>query len=258
MVEKQHSEIVVGGDPESESAAQEKESSKDELKSVFLIPYPKIVFLYPTYLAAIAAGIWMLISGDHKLVDGEIVPTWAAHVAGMGFLLVLGLNLVVLSFDFPRTTSLTVFFFLVAVGVGLWMLASTNPGLLGVVSETIAALNPVSNATFYFSFAAIMTLIYVGVFVSVRFDYWEVRPNELLHHHGVLSDLKRYSAPQLRIEKEINDIFEYFLLGAGRLILHPKNENRSIVLDNVFFINAKERKITRILSALSVRVNSGN
>ena len=43
-------------------------------------------------------------------------------------------------------------------------------------------------------------LIYLGVFISVQFDYWEVRPNELLHHHGILSDLERFSAPNLRID----------------------------------------------------------
>lgn len=267
MVEKHHSEIVVGeaGTPESSESPKPKE---EEASSVFLIPYPKIVFLYPTYLASIAATIYMWIAKPYmidpnrvEIVNGVIekavlIPTPAAQIVGFGFLLLLSLNLIVLAFDFPRTTSLTVFFFLVALGVGLWMLFSTNPDLLPVVGQYVEAIKPVANATFYGMFAVFLTLLYVGVFISVRFDYWEVRPNELLHHHGVLSDLKRYSSPNLRIEKEINDIFEYFLLGAGRLILHPKNESRSIVLDNVFFINAKERKITRILSALQVRVNS--
>ena len=92
--------------------------------------------------------------------------------------------------------------------------------------------------------------------VSRRFDYWEVRGNELLHHHGVLSDLKRFSAPNLRIDKEINDVFEYLLLRSGRLILHPSQERRAIVLENVFFINQKEEKITKMLGALQVRVRT--
>ena len=92
------------------------------------------------------------------------------------------------------------------------------------------------------------------MFVVVRFDYWEVRPNELLHHHGILSDLKRFAAPNLRIDKEINDIFEYLLCGSGRLILHPSSEPRAIVLENVFWISRKEKAITRLLGALQVRV----
>jgi hypothetical protein len=262
MVQKHHTEIVVEGSPAAgtpQAAAGLPGKPASESESVFLIPYPKIVFLYPTYLAAIASALYLWIAKAYEVdAAGVVVPTLAGQVVGFGFLVLMFLNLIVIAFDFPRTTSLTVFFFLVAVGIGLWMLFKLNPDLLPVVGDAIAAVKPVANATFYLAFAVFMTLMYVGVFVSARFDYWEVRPNELLHHHGVLSDLKRYSAPNLRIEKEINDIFEYFLLGAGRLILHPSNENRSIVLDNVFFINAKERKITRILSALQVRVNSGN
>jgi hypothetical protein len=81
-----------------------------------------------------------------------------------------------------------------------------------------------------------------------------VRPNELLHHHGILSDLERFSSPNLRIDKEINDIFEFVLLRSGRLILHPSNERRAIVLDNIFFINSKEEAITKLLGALQVQV----
>ena len=103
-----------------------------------------------------------------------------------------------------------------------------------------------------------MTFIYIFVYIMARFDYWEVRPNELLHHHGVLSDLERFSAPHLRIDKEINDIFEYLLLRSGRLILQPSGEKRAIILDNVFFISSKEKRITKLLGALQVQVRDGD
>ena len=99
-------------------------------------------------------------------------------------------------------------------------------------------------------------LIYVGVLIHSRFDYWEVRPNELLHHHGILSDLERLSAPHLQIEKEINDVFEYLLAGSGRLILRPSNERRVIILDNVLGIGKKEHAITKMLGALQVQVRT--
>ena len=57
-----------------------------------------------------------------------------------------------------------------------------------------------------------------------------------------------FPLPTCNVEKEINDLFEYLLLRAGRLILHPRNESRAIVLENVFFINKKEQQITKMLS----------
>ena len=215
---------------------------------IYLVSYPKIVFLYPTFLASLAAGLWMLLSGNAESAT--------SHVVSMIFLAIFAANLVVLSFDFPRTTSLTVFFFLVAVGVVLWTVFRLNADLLPRVTAVLAKLNPQANSTFYFVITGVFAVIYVGVLISTRFDYWEVRPNELLHHHGFMSDLKRYSAPHLRIDKEINDIFEYLLLRSGRLILHSSQERRAIVLENVFCINRKEEELTRMLGALQVQVRA--
>ncbi|MDA1013316.1 MAG: hypothetical protein O3A00_02560 [Planctomycetota bacterium] len=225
-------------------------------KKVFLVSYPKIVFMYPTFLASIIAGIYMCFVPDQDLTDAIKGVAERADVfyVTLAFLLILAMNLVVLSFDFPRTTSLTVFFAAVALGIGLWSLFRFNPDLVPWVTGWLGMLNPIANSTFYFIFAIFMCFIYVGVYIRVNFDYWEVRPNELLHHHGVLSDLERFPSPNLRIDKEINDIFEYILLRSGRMVLHPSNERRAIVLENVFFINRKEQDITRMLGAMQVTV----
>ena len=92
----QSNEISIG--------ESKKESSLP--KNIYLVSYPKVVFLYPTFIAAIVAGIYMLVARDAHGVerhDTEVVATI--------FLLLGGVNLVVLAFDFPRTTSLTLFFF---------------------------------------------------------------------------------------------------------------------------------------------------
>lgn len=218
-------------------------------QKIYLVSYPKVIFLYPTFLAALGAACYMVFAGNP--VDDA---AHTQHLVSLGFLAIFAINLVVIAFDFPRTTSLTLFFFLVAAGVGVWFLFSSRPEILPVVGRVIASLKPLANATFYFFFAGLLALIYLGVGIAVQFDYWEVRPNELLHHHGLLSDLKRYSAPNLRIDKEINDVFEYMLLRSGRLILHPSQERRAIVLENVFFINHKEQQLTKMLGALQVQV----
>jgi len=227
--------------------AEKSEPAKSSVpESIFLVSYPKIVYLYPTWIASLIAGIYLLVQKNQN------IP--ATSNVALIFLGILALNMVVLSFDFPRTTSLTLFFFCVSVGVIAWAVFEFNPDFLPAVTNVLKALQPFCNSAFYFCFFTMMALIYIGVLISVQFDYWEVRPNELLHHHGVLSDLERYSAPHLRIEKEITDVFEYFLLRGGRLILHPTQERRAIVLENVFFINSKETKITRMLGALQVQV----
>ena len=86
-------------------------SQKDSAKPIILVSYPKIVLLYPTYIAAFIAGILSLFL---------TVESPHSRVIGMVFLVILGVNMVVLSFDFPRTTSLNLFFvFLVMFVVSL-------------------------------------------------------------------------------------------------------------------------------------------
>ena len=257
---------------------------------IFLVSYPKIVFMYPTMLTSLICSIVMLVRGEAPVnhaqfrdsaaqpavmlasVDigkagtdgsapaaaaaaapaagGLVVQHWCARI----FLAVLALNLVVLSFEFPRTTSLTWFFALSTAAIGVWFLFTTYEGLAPAVVRSLLAVKPLANAAFYMIFTAILLLLFVAVLVSRRVDYWEVRGNELLHHHGLLSNLERFSAPNLRIDKEITDLFEYLLLRSGRLIIHCSNERRAIVLENVLNIDHKERQITRLLGALQVRV----
>ena len=269
-----------------DSAAKGGSATADsQADRIYLVSYPKIVFLWPSFVAALVAAIFMSFAGvPDPEAEKEARRAAAAAAAdqaegaddaavaqpkpekqpgmpgqavvGWLFLVVLSVNLVVLSFDFPRATSLIVFFVIVAIALGLWLVGVKFPNMLPAVGNFFAHIEPIANATFYWFFVTVMGVIYVGVWINTRFDYWEVRPNELLHHHGVLSDLKRISAPHMRIDKEINDIFEYLLLGSGRLILTSASEQRAIVLENVPWISSKEKAITRMLGALQVKVRS--
>jgi hypothetical protein len=222
-----------------------KERDSEQNPRIFLVSYPKVIFLYPTMIAALLAGLYILIAKE----EGKDTHTVCAI-----FMAIFSMNLVVFAFDFPRTTSLTLFFFIAAVVLGLLLTFRLNEELLPWVNKLLSAYMPHANATFFFSIAGALALIFVAVLVNVQFDYWEVTPNELLHHHGWLSKLERLPSQNLKIDVEINDVFEYMLLGAGRMILHPNNEPLAIVLENVMRIRKKETLLTRMLGALQVQV----
>jgi hypothetical protein len=223
-------------------------SGPDTHTRIYLVPHPKIVFLYPSLIVAVIAGFYAYLT---KNVEGR-----GEHVLSLIFLVVLGINLSVIAFDFPRTTSLTVFFALLAIAIGAWFFFTEFPDAWPAFHRLLAKLTPMANAKFYFLFAAILGLLFLGVWINTQFDYWEVRQNELLHHHGIWANMERFAAPSLRIDKEINDLIEYLLLGSGRLVLHPSDEKRAVVLDNVFFVNRKEAELTKLLGALQVEVKT--
>jgi len=228
-----------------QSGTPQSGAKTENMKPIILISYPKIVLLYPTFIGAMLAGmasLWWDVTTQHSQTIGVL------------FLGLLTMNIVVLAFDFPRTTSLNLFFVGVVLVLGTVLASIYYPALLPNVTAILRRIDPRANAAFYFCFVAMLALLYVGVLINVRFDYWEVRPNELLHHHGFLSNVERYPAPNVRISKEIDDVFEYVLLKCGRLIIHPSNEPRAYVLDNVMNINAKEIAITKMLGSLQVSV----
>lgn len=235
-----------------ESAKQKAKRDEKNIERIYLVPFPKIIFLYPTVLAALIAAIWLTFGGAYT----DNGPSLAAVYLTVGFLTVFAFNFVVLSFDFPRATSLTAFFLIAALALGAVLLFTLKPDVWPWISEHLQGFKPAANATFFWTVSGFFLFMYFIVSITLNFDYWEVRQNELLHHHGVLSDLERFSAPNIRIDKEINDIFEYLLLGSGRLIVHPSGERKAIVLDNILFISKKEKSITKMLGALQVDVRS--
>lgn len=234
----------------SEETTSEKESDPKKVNRVLLVPYPKFIFMYPTLIVSMIAAVVL------SFVDQSVNPaTLKLPVTMTGiFLVVMMANMFVIVFDFPRATSLTLVFVVTTLGLGLWLL--NKSGMMPAADGIFSRLHPAANATFYYCISAAMILMYLAIFISVKFNYWELRNNELLHHHGLLSDLKRYPAPNLRVDKEINDVFEFMLLGAGRLILHPTTEKRAIVLDNILFVSTKEKQLTKMLGSIKVQIGT--
>lgn len=212
-------------------------------RPVKLWTWPKIVFLYPSMLAAAVAAV------------GTAVWEAQATTWGVLFLVVFFVNAVVMAFDFPRTASLNLLLLVVAV-----LLAGILINLHVVVfwpglQELTRRVAPRATTQFYALFAGTLAFVYLVVLVvDFRFDYWLVYPNEIVHRRGLLGGVSRYPAPGLELQKEITDIFEYVLFGSGRLIIQP-SKGPPIVLDTVFRIDDKVVRIQGLLDAISVELS---
>lgn len=173
----------------------------------------------------------------------------------VAFLLVLGINLLIMSIDFPRFTVLALVLLFAALGFFiLWLNVYFEllPPLIGALEAIYLA----ANAGFYFAVATVILLNFAIIWATRYLDFWEVLPNEILHNHGPFSDLERFPTQNLKFDKEIPDILEYALLRAGRLVLHVPGQQRSIVLDNVLWINTKEQELKKLLSRMEVRITT--
>ena len=128
--------------------------------------------------------------------------------------------------------------------------------LLKPIHAIFSSIYAVANRGFYLMVFVTLFIVFAIIYVTRWLDYWEVLPNEILHHHGPLSDLERYPTMNLKFDKEIPDVLEWLMLGSGRLVLHVPNVSKALVLDNVLFITAKEQALKKVMSRLDVRVTT--
>jgi hypothetical protein len=201
-------------------------------------PLSTIVYMWPTWIMSFVFAL---------LVSAGNVSVEEPGYLGIAYTVLFFFNLSIVAFDYTRLTSIVIALLLVILG----LLSVMYPAISDFVHELFN--QPLfMNATFYWIWAVGFTIILFAVFIKTRFDYWEIKNNELLHHHGLLGDVERWPAPGMRISKEINDVMEFLLLGAGRLVLMPQREPRAIVISNVPRINRVEKRMQRLLGSLRV------
>ncbi len=209
---------------------------------VIVRAYPKIVYLYLTWIASIVC--WLLQPTDLEAARGvTLAQIWLG---------LFTLNLLVIAFDFSRVRSVALVFFLIA-----FVFVGRDLGFLADFFAFLKDIDAVMNKHSYLTIATVLSIIYLLVFINTRFSYWEIQPNEILHHHGFLGDVHRYPTRGLRLKKEITDVLEYILLRSGTLVLMPVGVERPIVLENVIGLNKVEDKIQRLLGTTKVRIDDG-
>lgn len=230
--------------------AEPPKAPKPAPRSVIIRSRPKVIFLYPTLLAALAAGIWtmMAMQGGAPLDQVTLTP-------GRLFWWTFAANLAAMAFDFTRGEfiGLVLFFGLCFVSI---VLLDDRFALVRPVQQALSTIQLRAHPHLYFMIAGALGVTFTLVFASGRFDYWELTHNELMHHRGVLGDVERWPAPSLRMSKEITDVFEYVLLRSGRLVFQPHGSPRAIVLDHVTGVNRVELDIQRMLAQLAVTLDS--
>jgi hypothetical protein len=218
--------------------------------------YSKVIFFWP--IAAASLLFWMLAGGAWNPVDLGIEKDarWA-HMLGLWWYLVFAFNLTAFSFDFGRRNFITFVVLVAAVVLGITALdMAVDAAVWGGIYDFFGTLNILVNANFFLC----MFLLFGGFIglslVRSRLDYWELKPNELVHKHGFLGDVRAYSTLNMQIEKEIPDVFEWLLFGSGRIIFKPGSGGRDgggvLVVETVYRVNRAEAKIKQFLGVVNV------
>ena len=228
---------------ESPPSAEKPEVTAEE--RLVIRSYPSItVQLYILGIIAIIFGV-----AEYFITNDTILRAF-----GITFILAFFFLSIVAAFEFPETK----FFLLVSlfiILILLYVLLSfmgyiPHYGGLGYFYSNIdAIIKPHA----YFGLGLSALFVVFLIWLSRRFNYWVVEPNQVIHKTGLFGKVERYSTRNMRFSIDISDVFEYLLFfGSGRLVFDFPEERKTIVLPLVPKIKHVEKKIQEILGYVEV------
>jgi hypothetical protein len=202
---------------------------------IFIRTYPKVIFFYPLLVTSFILFLIQLF----------ITPN---AVLGYIWFIVFFVNIFVTAFDFSSTK-----FFLLILAVVIIVLIVIFLVLPNYTFEvTGVQIDVALPYEFYMLMTLILAFILGIVVLSTRFEYYKIERNEIIHKAGIFSSAERYPVKSLRFKKEIPDVFEFFLLRAGRMTIMPGHQDEVMILPTVLNINKKEKHLDWLLSHVSV------
>jgi len=211
--------------------------SEFETKEIFVRSYPKVIFLTPLWLTSLILWIiqWIMMQEP-----GVTEPN--ATLANIWMWMFFA-NLFVMSFDSPTGK-----FFMILIGIIVGALL-----VFLYVAPKLPNFNIKLLPVFYGFMTVILGIILLMAVIEARFEYWKFEKNEIIHKEGLFAAIKRFPTSDFRYKKEIPDVFEWIIAGAGSLTLYLQN-TEPVVLPTVPRINKISKELDQLLSQFRVNV----
>ncbi len=208
---------------------------KNQPSEIFLRSYPKVIFFWPLLITSLILG----------LIQAFTPPN---VVLGYVWFIVFFINIFVTAFDFSSTKFFVLVLAIVIVLLIIVFLVLPNFTL----DITGIQLDLALTWEFYMVMTLILGFILGIIVISTRFEYYKIERNEIHHKTGLFSSAERYPVKSLRFKKDIPDVFEFFMLRAGRLTIMPGKADEVMILNTVLNINKREKQLDWLLSHVSV------
>jgi len=208
---------------------------KKQPTEIFLRTYPKVIFFWPLLITSLIL----------MFIQAVISPS---PVLGYVWFIVFFVNIFVTAFDFSSTK-----FFVLVLAIVIFVLILVFLVLPNfALNITGIQLDLALPWEFYMVMTLILAFILGIVVLSTRFEYFKIERNEIIHKKGIFSSAERFPVKSLRFKKEIPDVFEFFMLRAGKFTIMPGQADEVMILPTVLNVNKKERQLDFLLSHVSV------
>lgn len=255
--------------PPPPSTRPERESGPPRVR---IRPWPKTIMMAPTLVAALVCLVVLLIGRpnlqselDRLAANGQAAAAAATQEGptlglyrnvGLVFMCILAVNLLVIFYDIRTTAGLVILAMTLAL-VFLFLLLNNHMAILPFLRDALYWLAPIMDIKFYLFLALVLAVLFFIAYIATRLYYWEVRPNEVIIYSGLLEKQDRLPTQGVHCEWQIDDILEYFLLGAGSLVFTFPGRPKPEILHNVLRVQRKRRELAEVLGVIRVVDDDG-
>ena len=202
---------------------------------IYIRSYPKVIFFWPLLITSFV--LWLI----QAFTDPNTT-------LGYVWFIVFFVNLFVTAFDFSSTKFFVLILAIVVVVLILVFMVLPRFS----ISLTGLEIDLTLTWQFYMVMTIILLFILGIVIISTRFEYYKIERNEIIHKKGIFSTAERFPSKSLRFKKEIPDVFEFFMLRAGKFTIMPGKADEVMILPTVLNITKKEKQLDWLLSHVSV------
>lgn len=207
--------------------------------AVVVRSYPKIALL-----------LWVM--AWYSLFAFIITRVWpqTSPVVASIFVALLIFTALISSFEFD-TWKLAIMIFLILLGVIVYI-AFVPPEWKHRVSgvKLHIDITPDAYLTLCIGFFFILFLIWL----SRRWYYWVITPNQIIYRRGLFKSEERYPTQGVWYSADVADVFEYFLFfRAGKLTMYLPEVRMTFVIPMVPNIRKVQRELKKTLGVIRVK-----
>jgi hypothetical protein len=216
-------------------------------REVRLYSHSMIFYWWPVWAVGYLLALLTLIQGQSTAFGDTEVIVHPSRSLGVIFTFTFLLVLLMTHFTVRGAASITVI-----VGAVAATLFLAYMGWWDTVLRAVGNLAIYMNLGFYVFFSTALFLVWAfEAFVLVRFDYYVVRPGQLVHEQFLGNGEDTYDTRGMSVIKMRDDLFRHWLLGLGSGDMHVAAtgaRSATFTIHNVLFVGQKLEKIQRLVA----------
>lgn len=210
--------------------------SEGEREAIHVASFPAIMYFWPTIAMFFVCGL---------------LQSWEWVAPGtLGWMAIgtFALNVLVIVQDFDQKKFVILILFLVALGLGAWIVNIKGYVFLQKFLSFLYDLQPTLSTSAYLLFGFMMAILFFWGMLRPLFDYWRLEHNEFVHYIQPFGRDLSIPRSGSTVSKGIPDILEFILtFGGGSLIIRREGEVVATI-PHIPFLGRRMKVIEKMLS----------